>query len=161
MYYFYMAFKNFYIRKFLLSVKCKKNQMSFFSATLYCHFYIQLLHHYGEYPFLCTTFNMDVRGRRRKVSRQRLNPLLYFDEHDFQARYRLSKHVVQQLSARFANSPFLTTLGEIARSQTNKQDNPLYNVYRQICLLMQQHLKYMSDVLAMCMNDFLKTVMNK
>lgn len=50
--------------------------------------------------------------RRRKIYRERKNPVEYFDEHDFIARYRLSKHVVEELARQFEQSPFISTLGE-------------------------------------------------
>lgn len=53
------------------------------------------------------------RVRRRRVYRPRINPVNYFDEQDFLARYRLPKHIVRELAARFAISPFISTTGDV------------------------------------------------
>lgn len=50
--------------------------------------------------------------RRQRVYRHRRNPLDYFDDIDFVARYRLTKEVVRPLAARFALSPFISTTGD-------------------------------------------------
>lgn len=50
--------------------------------------------------------------RRPKVYRNRINPMVYFDEQDFRARYRLPKHMVAELSNLFENSPFISTTGD-------------------------------------------------
>lgn len=50
--------------------------------------------------------------RRRPVYRNRINPLIYFDEIDFIARYRLPKDIVRELAQRFARSPYISTLGD-------------------------------------------------
>lgn len=63
--------------------------------------------------FRCSiTVNIMERARRRRVYRPRKNPLLYFDDTDFVARYRLSKEIVRPLAARFAQSPFISTSGD-------------------------------------------------
>lgn len=63
-----------------------------------------------RFEIICTI--MDVLGRRRKVYRPRINPLEYFDDEDFLARYRLNKEIVRELSGRFANSQFISTYGD-------------------------------------------------
>lgn len=52
------------------------------------------------------------RARRRPVFRERKNPLIYFDDHDFISRYRLPKNIVRELSQRFAQSPYISTVGD-------------------------------------------------
>lgn len=52
------------------------------------------------------------RVRRRPVYRQRINPINYFEEHAFIARYRLPKNIVQELAHRFARSPYISTVGD-------------------------------------------------
>lgn len=52
-------------------------------------------------------------GRRRAVFRNRINPLNYFDDHAFIARYRLPKHIVRELAQRFSVSPYISTVGDV------------------------------------------------
>lgn len=69
---------------------------------------------------------MEGRWRRERVYRYRIDPFEYYDELDFIARYRLDKEIVRQLAHRYANSPYISILGDTRGSGINPQQRVRY-----------------------------------